>query len=62
MAHLPQDELPSEFDVVVDGTGEAYSTGSKNSVMVVRLVSGLVQSILAAALARAGKTVLHLDR
>ena len=22
MAHLPQDELPSEFDVVVDGTGE----------------------------------------
>ena len=62
MAHLPQDELPSEFDVVVDGTGETYSTGSKNSVMVVRLVSGLVQSILAAALARAGKTVLHLDR
>ncbi|CAI8048909.1 Coronin-7 [Geodia barretti] len=34
MAHLPQDELPSEFDVVVDGTG-------------------LVQSILAAALLRA---------
>ena len=24
-------------------------------------VSGLVQSVLAAALARAGKTVLHLD-
>ncbi|CAI8046126.1 Coronin-7 [Geodia barretti] len=43
MAHLPQDELPSEFDVVVDGTG-------------------LVQSILAAALSRAGKSVLHLDR
>ena len=21
MAHLPQDQLPSEFDVVVDGTG-----------------------------------------
>ena len=22
MAHLPQDELPSEFDVVIDGTGK----------------------------------------
>ena len=22
MAHLPQDQLPSEFDVVVDGTGK----------------------------------------
>ena len=43
MAHLPNDELPSEFDVIIDGTG-------------------LVQSLLAAALARSGKSILHLDR
>jgi len=42
MAHLPDDSLPSQFDVVVDGTG-------------------LVQSVLAAALSQAGKSVLHID-
>lgn len=43
MAHLPEEALPSEFDVVIEGTG-------------------LIQSLLAAALSRCGKTVLHLDR
>ena len=25
MAHLPDDELPSEFDVVIDGTGKTWT-------------------------------------
>ena len=68
MAHLPQDELPSEFDVVVDGTGKAWlPTYACMCLMAACLhlsvcASGLVQSILAAALARAGKSVLHVDR
>ena len=34
MAHLPQDELPSEFDVVVDGTGIHYSSRVCSNVCV----------------------------
>jgi hypothetical protein len=26
MAHLPEDDLPSTFDVVVDGTGNSFSS------------------------------------
>lgn len=65
MAHLPQDSLPSTFDVVVDGTGNKFPHGyllvfiPLPPSLPLRL--GLVQSILAAALSRVGKSVLHID-
>ena len=33
MAHLPADELPSEFDVVVDGTGQ-FEEGRRGTDVV----------------------------
>ena len=34
MAHLPDDSLPSQFDVVVDGTGQEESCNSPFSISV----------------------------
>lgn len=56
MAHLPNDALPSSFDVVVVGTGRLTSP-----LYVYCSCLGLIQSILASAAARIGKSVLHLD-
>ena len=57
MANLPVDELPSEFDVIVEGTGIHVMIGN-----VMFLSVGCVQCIVAGALSRVGKRVLHLDR
>ena len=71
MAHLPDDTLPSQFDAVVDGSGElrvqsAVICRLKYSYPTcLRLVinaAGLVQTIVAAALTRAGRSVLHIDK
>lgn len=86
MAHLPEDNLPGEFDVIIDGTGApecvrsysliciSLSCGTARSYSMHMHVErpanltlnastlGLVQSLLAASLARVGKSILHLDK
>ena len=60
MAHLPEDLLPSDFDVVIEGTGKLMTRIQSHYVLLMH--AGLIQSLLAAGLARCGKSVLHLDR
>ena len=51
--------LPEEYDVIVIGTGT--SNIFKNFYKHIFSHLGIVESIVAAACARIGKTVLHID-
>ena len=52
--------LPREYDVIVVGTGnEQFLFHGHERHLLVCL--GMVESILAAACARSGKSVLHID-
>ena len=60
MAHLANDLLPESFDVIVDGTGRF--SGVCGGAFSCFYPTGLTLSVLAGALARTGRSVLHLDR
>ncbi len=63
MAHLEDDKLPSNFDVIVVGTGMDRRLSILSIANYIDFfLKGLTESILAAALSRDGKQVLHLDR
>ena len=61
MANLPSDRLPDQFETVIHGTGQ-WSDYSATVFIYCHSLSGLTESILAAASARIGKSVLHIDR
>ena len=60
MAHLSDDSLPTEFDVIIQGTGSSHNLFLP--AIIFFTWAGLIESILAAALAKCGKSVLHLDK
>lgn len=55
------EDLPSEFDLIVVGTGTAILNYIAFFFTIIIFVSGFTESIVAAAASRVGKTVLHLD-
>lgn len=59
MANLPVDDLPSEFDAIIEGTGMYIIS---DTLFPVVSDVGCIQCIVAGALSRVGKRVLHLDR
>ena len=58
------DDLPTEYDVIVIGTGKLLKNKNYNPIIWpnVKRLLGMTESIVAAAASRIGKRVLHIDR